>query len=103
MQYISEKQVHGGELPVGCDGSPLEPVAEPGYLCAFRNGNEGSEEASDTNAGFKRFENTNAESNESGEAGEFLLFRTLEFKEPAILIKKPAHLTAEGSWAVSAP
>jgi hypothetical protein len=107
--YRNEREALGPTAP--CLGSVNEPVAEPGNLCVYRGGaGYGSKENEDANAKFVQFEdffgetvNETGEGN-SGDLGVLIIFRTNEFgKEGAHLtLAKEAHLTASGSWGVTA-
>jgi hypothetical protein len=107
--YRTEREALEPKAP--CLGSVNEPVAEPGNLCVYRGGaGLGSKENEDRNAKFVQFEdffgetiNETGEGN-SGDLGVLIVFRTNEFatEGPRLALAKEAHLTAAGSWAVTA-
>jgi hypothetical protein len=108
--YRNEAQSREPVLP--CGGSPSEPEAEPGFLCVYRGGVQGSLEAEDTNASFFNFVNpeggfqSTPEAKEGARNGEIVLFRTSGadiFNEAAPVkeIAAPAYLSAFGGWAVT--
>jgi hypothetical protein len=107
--YRNEREALEPRAP--CLGSVNEPVAEPGNLCVYRGGaGFGSKENEDRNAKFVQFEDffgeTIKETGEanSGDLGVLIIFRTNEFATEGghLALAKEAHLTASGSWAVTA-
>ena len=97
-----------------CLGSVNEPTAEPGNVCFYR-GSGVPKEPTDVKAKFTGFVTAFGERKASGETlskegsgtarnGIGISFRTEEFIDAApITVKEAAHLTARGSWAVTAP
>ena len=116
LNYRNEVQSETPESP--CLGTPTEPIAEAGNLCVYRGGaGLGSKESGpgtvDQNAHFAMFEDSfgDAYANgsetsggaNSGDEGILIVFRTNEYTpETPKTIKTEAHLTAQGSWAVTA-
>jgi hypothetical protein len=110
VNYIPEgKVLEPGSVP-GCNGSGLEPIAEPGFLCIYQGASAkaGLLEKEWQNAKF--FATADPVGNVgatkfSGKIGELVLFRTSTFVEgtPTTTIPAAAMLSAAGSWAVAAP
>jgi hypothetical protein len=107
--YRNEREALEPRAP--CVGSVNEPVAEPGNLCVYRGGaGFGSKENEDRNAKFVQFEDffgetiTETGEGNSGDLGVLIIFRTNEFAAEGghLTLAKEAHLTAAGSWAVTA-
>ena len=101
LHYVKESEVEAPKSP--CNGNPLEPSAEPGYLCFYRSGNFGSLESQDKNASFHAFYDPLGVEAEGGKIGELIAFRTTTFneEEPGT-IAAAASLNAEGAWATTA-
>ena len=108
----SQKATYRGEVAAEtakapCLGNVNEPIAEKANLCVYRGGNAGSKESEDTNAKFATFEEPiGTEGEKAGKLGALVVFRTEEgvfvVGEPTVILAKPAHLVAAGSWAVTA-
>jgi hypothetical protein len=101
-----------------CNGSPLEPTAEPGNLCVYRGfANKGGLERQDQNAAFFAILNSNGENSavegKISPLGVLVAFRSVnnssEFKEEIPLageakfstITEAAYMEGGGSWAVT--
>lgn len=115
--YRNEAEAIAPRAP--CLGSTNEPVAEPGNLCVYRGEGIPQEHAfepgfaHDENAKFVAFQLPGGELRKSGEllptesitlSSLMIVFRTDEFNERTgeVTLAKPAHLTAAGSWALTA-
>jgi hypothetical protein len=110
VTYRNEAQALQPTAP--CLGSPDEPVAEPGNLCVYRGSGFGSKEIEDKNAKFFDFQDAfghgiasgTATEGVAGHTGILIVFRTNEFNAAGnpVTLAKEAHLTASGSWSLTA-
>ncbi|HME03904.1 MAG TPA: hypothetical protein VKG38_12860, partial [Solirubrobacteraceae bacterium] len=107
--YRTETETESPKLP--CKGEPDTPVAEPGYLCVYTGGSQGSLESEWKNAKFfgildlTGLENgTKTGSLGGNNDGALVVFRTTEFNAavPITSLKESANLNAIGSWTVRA-
>jgi len=104
LHYLNETESESVGAQAGCNGSPQEPVADPGNLCVFTGGFKGINEKQWKNAKFNKILGTNGNPEEATPAGQEIVFRTTEFKEEGPLkLAKEAYLGSGGGWQVRAP
>jgi hypothetical protein len=115
VKYLNEAETAApGSVP-GCNGSPTEPSAEPGFLCVFTGSSDNGSKSINKNNVFVGFENAdggNAVTSsgslmETGEGGVTVIFRSTEFNittpvEKLSAAKSPVRMHWIGGWAISA-
>ena len=114
LKYRDAEEALKPEKP--CLGSVEEPIAEKGFLCAYRGGaGNGSKENEDLNVTkkepevfFQTFFGTKITEIENvhGNIGVDIVFRTLQFNAtgtgPPAALTANSYMAAQGSWAVTA-
>ena len=114
LKYRNAEEALKPEKP--CLGSVEEPIAEKGFLCAYRGGaGNGSKENEDLNVTkkepevfFQTFfgEKITEIENVHGNLGVDIVFRTVQFNAtgtgPPATLTANSYMAAHGSWAVTA-